>query len=120
MTISKSAKAIMSFRVSSKRTPAMVGSQRSEPQAYLSEIPCTAYLPVSPEIAQRMPTRNPYELLQVFIPGDYDVREGDVLYNMIDGDGTIIDSREYPVRDAAEWALRDRKLIHLVVEDLKT
>ena len=67
-----------------------------------------------------MPTKNPTELLQVFVPGEYDIREGDVLYNLVDNDGNEVDSKEYPVREAAEWELRDRTLIHLVIEDLKS
>jgi hypothetical protein len=59
-----------------------------------------------------LPGKSPKELLQCFVPGDTDVREGDII--------VWTDTREYPIRASAEWSLRTRAVTHLVVEDLKT
>jgi len=67
-------------------------------------------MPVSPEVAARLPDRVPSELLQAFVPGNYDVREGDLL---------VYGTKEYPIRECSDWDLRNRSLKMLVVDDIK-
>ena len=51
------------------------------------------------------------KLRQTFAPGDYDVREGDVL---------VVDEVEYPIRSVADWAWAGcGSYLQIVVEELK-
>jgi hypothetical protein len=102
---------LMPNSVTIKRLPNVVGGKRSAPVVHLTNVPCTPLLPSDPEVLARVPNASPKELLQCFVPGTYDVREGDIL---------IFDTREYPVRSAAEWALRTKSVNHLIIEDVKT
>lgn len=97
--------------VETKRPPDVTNGRRSEPVTYLTNVRCSNLFPVEAEVAQLLPNKSPKELLQAFVPGTSDVKEGDIL---------VFGSREYPIRAAAEWALRSKAVTHLIVEDLKT
>jgi hypothetical protein len=101
---------IMHNTLTTKRPPTVVSGRRGDPVDYLSAVPCTSLLPVSPEVAARYPNRRPTELLQCFVPGTYDVVEGDTV---------VFGGKQYPVRDAAEWSLRRTSITHLILEDIK-
>jgi hypothetical protein len=110
MTLSAGATHLMHKLVDVKRSPPIVGGKRGDPVLHLQDVPSTALLPVTSEIIARFGTDGPIELLQAFVPGGYDVREGDfVVYN----------SKEYPVRGANEWELGEKSLIHLIIEETK-
>lgn len=96
---------------STKRAPTLSGGRRGAAATYLSNIQIGELDPVTPEIAARVATKAPEELLQVFVEGDVDVREGDVL---------VVGANEYPIRSCAEWGWRGSKYLHLILEDIKT
>lgn len=102
---------LMPNLVATKRPPAVTDGKRADPITYLTNVKCSNLFPVEAEVAQLLPNRSPKELLQCFVPGTEDVLEGDIL---------VFDSREYPIRAAAEWSLRTRAVTHLILEDLKT
>jgi len=101
---------MMSKRVRITRPSAIVNKVRGEPDVIYVEVPCTNLLPVSADILVRMPDKVASELLQVFIGGDYEIREGDSI---------IVDGAPYVIRTSDPWPLRDRKLILLVVDNTK-
>lgn len=103
---------LMPNLVSTKRSPTVTNGRRSDPTAFLTDVKCSNLFPVEPEVAQLLPNQSPKELLQAFVPGTEDIVEGDIL--------VWIDSREYPIRAAAEWTLRTKAVTHLILEDLKT
>ena len=96
---------------STKRAPAMSDGRRGAATTYLTGLAISSLDPVSPEVAMRVGTKGPNELLQVFVDGDVDVKEGDIL---------VAGSREYPIRSCAEWDWGTSKFLHLVIEDIKT
>ncbi len=102
---------LMPNLVETKRPPDVTDGRRAEPETFLTNVPCSNLFPVEAEVAQLLPNKSPKELLQTFVPGTYDVKEGDTL---------VFDSRDYPIRAAAEWALNTKSVTHLILEDLKT
>lgn len=102
---------LMPNLVETKRPPDVTNGRRAEPVTFLTAVKCSNLFPVEAEVAQLLPNKSPKELLQCFVPGDNDVKEGDTL---------VFDSREYPVRAAAEWTLNTKAVTHLILEDLKT
>lgn len=106
--------AAMATVTASTKRAAIVSGKRAAPTTNLTGLAITPLDPVDPELQNRLHLDTPHELLQTFIPGDYDVLEGDVL---------VVAGVEYPVRRAAQWASGTRsggEFTHLVVEDLRT
>lgn len=95
-----------------KRPPAMQDGVRGEPEIHATNLRCTPLDPIDPELRERLQLSTPHELLQTFIAGDADVREGDIL---------VVGGREYPVRAVGDWWWRpeDADYRWLVLEDLK-
>ena len=101
--------AIMTKTASTKRAT-MTNGLRGAAMPYLSGLSITPLDPVSAEIAMRVAGKAPQELLQTFVEGAVDVREGDVL---------VVDGKEYPIRSCAEWTWRKSEYRQLVLEDIK-
>jgi hypothetical protein len=111
MTLSIGATHLMRELVDVKRSPPIVGGKRGDPILHLQDVPSTSLLPVDPEIIARFGTEGPVELLQHFVPGEYDIREGDFV---------VYSGREYSVKGASEWHLGKKSLNHLIIEDRKS
>lgn len=84
--------------------------KRGKPVSYLAALHCTPLDPVDPELRERLKLNTPHELLQTFIEGDPDIKEGDYL---------ILGSIKYPIRSVADWVWRSDTFRHLILEDLK-
>ncbi len=89
---------------------AMVNGVRGAASIHVTDMVISALDPVTPEIAARVSTKAPTELLQVYVEGSPDLREGDML---------VVNDRDYPIRSCAEWDWRGSRFLHLVVEDIK-
>lgn len=95
---------------STKRSPGISEGRRGEPTTQIASLSCTPLDPVDAEIRERLALDAPHELLQTFVTGAPDIREGDIL---------VYGSVEYPIRSCAEWKWRDTTYLHLVVEEIK-
>lgn len=95
---------------STKRLPEIVSGKRGSAVTKIVSLKCTPLDPVDPELRQRLQIDTPHEVLQTFIDGSLDVKEGDLL---------VVAGKEYPVRSAADWAWRTWAYRHLIVEDLR-
>lgn len=93
-----------------KRAPAISGGKRGEMEFHLANFKCTPLDVVDAELRQRLTLDTPHELLQTFVDGNLDIREGDLL---------VVGGKEYPIRAVADWTWRGSVYRHLVVEDLK-
>jgi hypothetical protein len=102
--------AILTKIASTKRAPVISGGRRGAAVTHLTGIHISPLDPVTAEIALRVATKAPHELLQCFVEGAADVREGDVL---------VVDGQEYPIRSCADWEWRKSKYLHLVLENIK-
>lgn len=101
---------LLTVTASTKRTPIMVSGVRGVPVLLLEDIRCTPLDPIDPEVRQSLMLESPHELLQTFIDGSLDVREGDIL---------VVDNREYPIRACGDWTWRGSKFFQLFIEDFK-
>jgi hypothetical protein len=97
---------------STKRSPGVSGGKRGAPATEIAELSCTPLDPVQPEVAFRAGLENPFELLETFVDGTLDIKEGDIL---------VVGSREYPIKSAAEWTWRrsGSRFLHLILEENK-
>jgi len=95
---------------STKRTPDISGGKRGSPAENLTGLSITPLDPVDADLQQRLELDTPHELLQSFVRGDPDIREGDVL---------VYDGTDYPIRSCAEWKWGSDVYLRLVLEDLK-
>lgn len=95
---------------STKRAPAMVAGKRGAAVTNLTGVKCMPLDPVSAEVALRVGTNAPQELLQTFVDKTLDIREGDVL---------VVAGQDYPIRSVAEWEWLGTTYRHLVLENLK-
>lgn len=93
-----------------KRAPAISDGKRGAPEFHLADFKCTPLDVVDAELRQRLALDTPHELLQVFVDGDPDIREGDLL---------VVGGIEYPIRAVADWVWRGSVYRHLIVEELK-
>ena len=95
----------------STKRATVVDGKRGVPAVHVATLACTPLDPLGGDegIRLREVLETPHELLQTFVAGETDVREGDVL---------VVDGKDYPVRVVANWAGR---VTHkrLAVEDLK-
>lgn len=97
---------------STKRSPAVSGGKRGAPATNIASLSCTPLDPVDPDLRQRLALETPHELLQTFVAGGLDIREGDVL---------VVGSQEYPIKACGDWWYRPEEAdyVRLIVEDLK-
>jgi hypothetical protein len=97
---------------STKRAAAPVSGKTSAPVANLTSLKCTPLDPVDAELSKRLGLDTPHELLQTFVDGGLDIREGDTL---------TVGSVDYPIRACEDWTWPPSKKAYrrLVVEDLK-
>lgn len=104
----------MATVTASTKRATLSSGKRGAPATYLASLACTPLDPADPsmraEIQQRFKLQTPVELLQTFVDGSLDIKEGDVL---------VVSTVEYPVRSAAEWMFRGSRYLHLMVEELK-
>jgi hypothetical protein len=105
----------LTVTASTKRPPAIASGRRGAPVENVADMPCTPLWPLDSETRLRVQLDTPHELRQTFAPGDYDVREGDVL---------VVDEVEYPIRSVADWAWSGDangagSYLQIVVEELK-
>ena len=98
---------------STKRPPDIVGGKRGAPVTTLTSLRCTPLDPVDPENRERFGLNAPMELLQSYVEGGLDIREGDLL---------VVSSVEYPIRAVGNWYWPpdEANYLHLVLEQLKT
>jgi hypothetical protein len=98
---------------STKRPPAIAGGKRGTPAANLTSLKCTPLDPVDSEIRERFGLNAPMELLQTFVEGGLDIKEGDLL---------VVSSVEYPIRAVGDWHWPPdtANYLHLILEQLKT
>ena len=109
---SKSFARLASMTASTKRSPALSGGKRGEPIENITSLSCTPLDPVDAEIRQRLALDTPHELLQCFVDGGPDIKEGDIL---------VVSGVEYPIRACGDWYWSPDKAdyVALVLEDLK-
>ena len=100
---------------STKRASVSSG-KRGTPTTNLSNLSITPLDPADPatrgELQERLGLETPFALLQTFVDGSLDIREGDVL---------VVGSSEYPIRAITDWAAGASApaYVRLIVEDLK-
>lgn len=107
---------LASVTASTKRPPAMVDGKRGAPVVYIASLACTPLDPTGQgvgRLAERVILETPHEVLQTFVQGGLDIREGDVL---------VVSGTEYPIRAVEDWYWRPdgANYLRLYVEDLKT
>ena len=98
---------------STKRPPAISGGKRGAPAQNIASLSCFPLDPVDSEISERFGLDSPMELLQTFVQGGLDIKEGDLL---------VVSSTEYPIRAVGNWTWPpdSEDYLHLIVEELKT
>jgi len=97
---------------STKRPPAVSSGKRGSPAEEISSLSCLPLDPVDAEVRERLGLDTPHELLQTFVQGGQDIREGDLL---------VVGSAEYPIRAVEDWRWPPdtADYVRLVLEDLK-
>lgn len=103
---------LMSSTASTKRNPAVSGSQRAAAVANLTGLRCTPLIPVSTDVLARIGTDAPYNLYECYVLGAQDIVEGDIL---------TIGGTDYPVRWAQAWTGVGplSSYVHLAVEKVR-
>jgi len=98
---------------STKRAPAISGGKRGPAATNLASLSCMPLDPIDPEIRQTLVLNTPNEILQTFVEGGLDIKEGDIL---------VVGSNEYPIRAVGDWTwpMDATAMRYLVLEDLKT
>lgn len=100
---------------STKRASVSSG-KRGTPTTNLSGLSITPLDAADPavrgELQERLGLETPFALLQTFVNGSPDIREGDVL---------VVGSSEYPIRAVTDWAAGASApaYLRLIVEDLR-
>ena len=104
---------LASVTASTKRAPTISGGKRGAAATNLASLSCTPLDPIDPEIRQTLVLKTPNELLQCFVEGGLDIKEGDIL---------VVGSTEYPIRAVGDWTwpMDATATRYLVLEDLKT
>lgn len=95
---------------STKRFPSISSGKVGAAVVYLTGLLCTPLDPVDPEVRHRLTIDTPNELLQCFVRGAPDIKEGDYL---------VVDGVDYPIRAVADWRWKTDTFRHLYVEELK-
>lgn len=88
----------------------MTGGLRGTAVVSVASLACTPLDPVDPEIRQRLGLEGPHEVLETFVAGTYDIREGDLF---------TYASTDYPIRAAEYWKWKGSAYLRLILEDLK-
>ena len=104
---------LASVTASTKRAPTISSGKRGAAAENLASLNCTNLDPIDPEIRQTLVLKTPNELLQTFVEGGLDIKEGDIL---------VVGSTEYPIRAVGDWTwpMDATATRYLVLEDLKT
>ncbi len=94
-------------------SPIPATGKRDVATTNLSGLRCTPLDPVDAEIRATVVLTKPYQALQTYIEGDYDLVETDVL---------VVGSDEYLIRAVGRWtwpAGDGVRVTHLIVEDAR-
>jgi hypothetical protein len=104
--------AMATVTASTKRSPAVSGGLRGTPATNVTSLACTPLDPVQPEIAFRQGLENPFELLETYVDGDLDIKEGDIL---------VVGSSEYAIKAVSDWGWKrgESKYMRLLLEENK-
>ncbi len=85
--------------------------KRQEAALHLESLKCMPLDPVDEEIRREAELSKPFQALQTFLEGDFDIREKDIL---------VVDGVDYVVRAAGAWRWDGlTKVIRLIVEDTR-
>ena len=97
---------------STKRQAAPTSGKTAAPVANLASLVCTPLDPVDAELSKRLGLDTPGELLQTFVDGGLDIRQGDYL---------TVGAVDYPIRACEDWTwpVSGQAFRRLVLEDLK-
>jgi hypothetical protein len=97
---------------STKRPAAPTSGKTSAPVTNVASLSCTPLDPVDAELSRRLGLDTPGEVLQTFVDGGLDIREGDYL---------MVAGVDYPIRACEDWTWPVDGLAfrRLIVEDLK-
>jgi len=93
--------------------PILADGKRGEASTMLNGIRCTPLDPLSEELRETVELVKPYQARQLFIEGDYQLTEKDVL---------VFDGVDYAIRAVGlwDWPAGDGvRTTHLVVEDAR-
>lgn len=95
------------------REPAYAGGKIGDPIAHLSTaVACLPVMPVTPEVAFSLNIDVPYELMETYLDGDIDVKEGDI---------ATIDGAEYRIFGVGDWPWpgTSQAFKHLILRKIK-
>lgn len=107
--MSRSFQRMATVDCSTKRQPDRDASGgKGPPATYLVGLKCTPLDPVDAQTHAAMQLGTAFKLLQTFLEGTPDIKDGDVL---------VVGSVEYPIKSAMQWNNPD--YVHLIVEKLK-
>ena len=94
---------------STKRSGGIVNGLEVGYAVEIAALKCTPLDPVQPEIAQAAGL-SWHEVLETFVDGGEDIKEGDVL---------VVATVEYPIRAVSDWDWKGTDYLHLIVEQIK-
>lgn len=94
----------------STKRATLSGGKKGTPTTFISSFKCTPLDPVDAEVQQRLQLQGGHEVLQTFVEGSIDIKEGDVL---------VVGEVEYPIRAVGNWTWKSTVYRHLVIEELK-
>lgn len=113
--VSKSFALLTTVTASTLRRPDIgADGKRADAAASIASLKCTPLDPLSSaEIQQRFGTQAAMELLETYVQGGLDIKEGDIL---------VVSSTEYPIRAVGDWTWRPsgNDFLRLIVEEIKT
>jgi hypothetical protein len=97
---------------STKRQAAPTSGKTVAPVTNIASLACTPLDPVDAELSKRLGLDTPGELLQTFVDGGLDIRQGDYL---------TVASVDYPIRACEDWTWQASGFVfrRLILEDLK-
>jgi hypothetical protein len=111
--MSKSFARMARVPASTKRRPEASGGLIGAPTTFIASLLCTPLDPVEPELRDTIPgLAGMQELLQTFVAGGLDIREGDIL---------VVSNSEFPIRAVPDWywPTEDSEYRILIVENQK-
>jgi hypothetical protein len=98
---------------STKRNPNPSGGNIGEATENIEALSCFPLDPLTEEIQRRAGLDSPEELLQTFVQGGLDIREGDIL---------VTGGTDYPIRACGDWhwGPDSANYMYLVLEEIKS
>lgn len=97
---------------STKRVGAIVNGLTPAAVENIASLKCTPLDPVDPNVSQGVEGLSFREILQTFVQGGLDIKEGDLL---------VVGSTEYPIRAVGDWywGPTNADYVRLLLEDQK-